>query len=58
MSNNILPLKHLSLKDLQQRYLRLLEAMSEGVYGLDADGLATFVTVSYTHLTLPTSDLV
>lgn len=51
MSNNILPLKHLSLKDLQQRYLRLLEAMSEGVYGLDADGLATFVNPAAERIT-------
>lgn len=36
-------LNRLSLKDLQQRHFHLLEAMSEGVYGLDADGLATFV---------------
>jgi PAS domain S-box-containing protein len=51
MSNNILPLKHLSFKDLQQRYLRLLEAMSEGVYGLDADGLATFVNPAAERIT-------
>jgi PAS domain S-box-containing protein len=51
MSNNILPLKHLSFKDLQQRYFRLLEAMSEGVYGLDADGLATFVNPAAERIT-------
>ena len=41
----------LSLKDLQQRYFRLLDAMSEGVYGLDADGLATFVNPAAEHIT-------
>lgn len=41
----------ISLKDLQQRYFRLLEAMSEGVYGLDADGLATFVNPAAEHIT-------
>jgi PAS domain S-box-containing protein len=51
MSNNILPLKHLSFNDLQQRYFRLLEAMSEGVYGLDADGLATFVNPAAERIT-------
>jgi PAS domain S-box-containing protein len=51
MSNSILPLKHLSFKDLQQRYFRLLEAMSEGVYGLDADGLATFVNPAAERIT-------
>jgi PAS domain S-box-containing protein len=42
---------NLSLKDLQQRYFRLLDAMSEGVYGLDADGLATFVNPAAEHIT-------
>lgn len=44
-------LNRLSLKDLQQRYFRLLEAMSEGVYGLDADGLATFVNPAAERIT-------
>lgn len=47
-SNN---LNRLSLKDLQQRHFRLLEAMSEGVYGLDADGLATFVNPAAERIT-------
>lgn len=41
----------LSLKDLQQRYFLLLDAMSEGVYGLDADGLATFVNPAAERIT-------
>ncbi len=41
----------LSLKDLQQRYFRLLESMSEGVYGLDANGLATFVNPAAERIT-------
>ena len=41
----------LSLKDLQQRYFRLLDSMSEGVYGLDADGLATFVNPAAERIT-------
>ena len=41
----------LSLQDLQQRYARLLGAMSEGVYGLDADGLATFVNPAAERIT-------
>ncbi len=46
----------LSLKDLQQRYFRLLESMSEGVYGLDADGLATFVNPAAERITGWTAD--
>lgn len=46
----------LSLKDLQQRYFRLLESMSEGVYGLDADGLATFVNPAAERITGWTSE--
>lgn len=42
---------NLSLKDLQQRYSRLLDAMSEGVYGLDANGLATFVNPAAERIT-------
>ena len=50
MSKNAAP-NELSLKDLQQRYFRLLESMSEGVYGLDADGLATFVNPAAERIT-------
>jgi PAS domain S-box-containing protein len=51
VSDNNHAFNHLSLKDLQQRYFRLLEAMSEGVYGLDADGLATFVNPAAERIT-------
>ncbi len=50
MSKNAID-NQLSLKDLQQRYFRLLESMSEGVYGLDADGLATFVNPAAERIT-------
>lgn len=42
---------NLSLQGLQQRYAKLLESMSEGVYGLDADGLATFVNPAAERIT-------
>lgn len=51
MPNNRHSFDSLSLKDLQQRYFRLLDAMSEGVYGLDADGLATFVNPAAERIT-------
>jgi PAS domain S-box-containing protein len=51
VSDNNHAFNHLSLKDLQQRYFRLLDAMSEGVYGLDADGLATFVNPAAERIT-------
>ena len=51
-----MPVNSLSLKDLQQRYFRLLDAMSEGVYGLDADGLATFVNPAAELITGWTAD--
>lgn len=51
MSNQSHGVNRLSLKDLQQRYFRLLDAMSEGVYGLDADGLATFVNPAAERIT-------
>lgn len=41
----------LTLKDLQNRYLRILESMSEGVYGLDKEGLATFVNPAAERMT-------
>ena len=56
MSNRSHTFTSLSLKDLQQRYFRLLDAMSEGVYGLDADGLATFVNPAAERITGWSSD--
>jgi len=41
----------LSLQDLQNRYSLILNAMSEGVYGLDAEGHATFVNPAAEQLT-------
>jgi PAS domain-containing protein len=51
VSDNNHAFNHLSLKDLQQRYFRLLEAMSEGVYGLDPSSLATFVNPAAKRIT-------
>lgn len=44
-------LSGISLKDLQHRYQLILDAMSEGVYGLDAEGNATFVNPAAELLT-------
>lgn len=46
----------LSLQGLQQRYFKLLESMSEGVYGLDADGLCSFVNPAAERITGWASD--
>ncbi|GAA6135831.1 sigma-54-dependent Fis family transcriptional regulator [Oceaniserpentilla sp. 4NH20-0058] len=41
----------ISTRSLIERYQFILEAMSEGVYGLDANGLATFVNPAAERLT-------
>ncbi|WP_420591535.1 sigma-54 interaction domain-containing protein [Bacterioplanoides sp.] len=47
---------NLTHSELTHRYQRILEAMSEGVYGLNADGHATFVNSAAEHLTGWTQD--
>jgi len=42
---------NLTHSELSHRYQRILEAMSEGVYGLNADGHATFVNSAAEQLT-------
>lgn len=44
-------LESLSLTDLKNRYPLILNAMSEGVYGLDSEGKATFVNPAAERLT-------
>ena len=43
--------QNISTRSLIERYRFILEAMSEGVYGLDANGLATFVNPAAERLT-------
>ncbi len=40
-----------AVREIEQRYRLILESMSEGVYGLDANGLATFVNKAAERLT-------
>lgn len=43
--------KNADVREIEQRYRLILESMSEGVYGLDVNGLATFVNKAAEHLT-------
>ena len=47
---------NLTHSELTHRYQRILEAMSEGVYGLNAEGHATFVNSAAEQLTGWTQD--
>ena len=45
------PNKATAISEIEQRYRLILESMSEGVYGLDNNGLATFVNKAAEKLT-------